>query len=105
MIKPNGKTPRLLRDRNTFEFFVKDPWGTSAIHGYRRACRHFGYHTLDDPTAAGSDDYRLLVSKNRKKLQQAAKVLKQTDGDGGVSDDLYWEKGRLVTVRQGIVVV
>jgi hypothetical protein len=91
-----------MRNRTTFEFFVKYPWGTSAINGYRKACRHFGYRTLQDPTTVGNDDCRLLISIDMKKLRHAAKVLNKTDDDGSVSDELHWQKEDWLQSASGI---
>jgi hypothetical protein len=85
-------TAKLRRNRTTFEFFVNYPWGISVINGYRKACRHFGYRTLEDPTTVGNDDCRLLISKDMKKLRHAAKVLTETDDDGTESEELFWQK-------------
>ena len=70
-----GRAPRLKRTRTTYEFFVRDPCGTSAIRGYRRAARHFRLHTLEDPLSKGQDECRLLVHKSPRKLREAARVL------------------------------
>ena len=67
--------PRLVRTRNVYEFIVRFPWGSSAISGYRRAARHFGFHTMEDPTLEGSDAYRVLVHKDARQLRAAAKML------------------------------
>lgn len=66
---------RLARTSDTYEFLVRYPWGASAISGYRRAARHFGFHTREDPTLAGSDAYRLFVHKSAAMLRQAVKTL------------------------------
>ena len=59
------------------------PHGTSAINGYRRAARHFKFHTHADPTSEGSDACRLLIHKNAGKLREAVKRL----GEAHASDD------------------
>ena len=66
---------RLARTADAYEFLVRSPFGASAISGYRRAARHFGLHTLEDPTAEGSDGYRVLVHKSAPALRRAAEVL------------------------------
>lgn len=66
---------QLVRTADTYEFLVRYPWGASAISGYRRAARHFGFHTREDSTLAGSDAYRLFVHKRAAILRQAVKVL------------------------------
>lgn len=71
---------RLARTADTYEFLVRAPFGASAISGYRRAARHFGLHTLEDPTAEGSDAYRVLVHENARALARAAQVLEHAYG-------------------------
>lgn len=66
---------RLQRNKDTYEFLVRYPHGTSAINGYRRAARHFGLHTLEDPATVGTDTCRLLIHKSAKRLREAANVL------------------------------
>ena len=66
---------KLRRDAAAFEFVVRAPHGTSAIRGYQRAARHFGFRTLDDPTTGGGDDTRLLIHRNLAVLRTAARVL------------------------------
>jgi hypothetical protein len=78
---------RLNRTSNTYEFFVRYPYGSSVIRGYRRAARHFGLHTLHDPTFAGSDGYRLLIHKSAKKLREAARVLGHAYAHANETDD------------------
>ena len=69
------RSGRLVRTADAYEFLVRYPWGASAIGGYRRAARHFGFHTREDPTFAGSDAYRLFVHKSAAMLRQAVKTL------------------------------
>jgi hypothetical protein len=64
-----------MRTADTYEFLVRDPWGASAISGYRRAARHFGLHTMEDSTLAGSDRYRLFVHKRAAALRRVVKML------------------------------
>jgi hypothetical protein len=64
-----GRT--LKRDATTYEFIVRYPHGTSAINGYRRAARHFGLHTLEDPTTHGGDSTRLLIHRDASALRAA----------------------------------
>ena len=66
---------RLVRTADTYEFLVREPWGASAISGYRRAARHFGLHTMEDPTMEGSDAYRVFVHKSVSALRRAARML------------------------------
>jgi len=49
MIPKKQRTPRLVRNRHTFEFVTQYPHGTSAINGYRRAARHFKLHFNREP--------------------------------------------------------
>ena len=49
--------PLLRRTKTAFEFYISSPWGLSAVNGYRRAARHFGLHTLEDPTTLGTDSF------------------------------------------------
>jgi hypothetical protein len=65
----------LVRSREVFEFLVRDPYGSSAIAGYRRAARHFGLHTREDPAFEGSDAYRMFVHKDPRKLRVVAKAI------------------------------
>ena len=51
MTPKKRRTPRLIRNRRTFEFVIRYPHGIAAINGYRRAARHFNFHTLEDPAA------------------------------------------------------
>lgn len=80
---------RLQRTKNAFEFLVRYPHGTSAINGYRRAARHFGLHTLEDPTTVGTDTCRLLIHKSAKRLREAARVLDRaySVGDQNLIDE------------------
>lgn len=78
----------LVRDARCFEFLVKYPWGTKAIGGYRRAARHFGWHTFQDPTFEGSDAYRMFVDPRAAKLRSvAAGVRRINQLDDGTLDD------------------
>jgi hypothetical protein len=76
--------------------------GGHLINGYRKACRHFGYRTLEDPTTVGNDDWRLLIHKEMKKLRRAARVLNETDNDGVVSDELYDQKEEWLQFERGV---
>jgi hypothetical protein len=80
--RKNPGRGRLTRTRNTYEFIVQEPYGASAINGYRRAARHFGFRTLEDPTFGGSDAYRLLIHEDARKLRAAAKVLCEAYSSG-----------------------
>jgi hypothetical protein len=62
---------------------VRYPWGLSAVSGYRKAARHFGLHTLEDPSTVGTTSFRILVHQDVTKLRRAAKVL----ADAYSSDD------------------
>jgi len=93
MTPKKRRTPRLLRNRRTFEFVTRYPHGTAAINGYRRAARHFKFHTLEDPSTAGSDTCGLLIHKNAQKLCEAAKILKEayaSDDDGLIEKAELW---------------
>ena len=89
--KPRPKkseSSRLIRDRDTYEFIVRRPHGASAISGYRRAARHFGLHTQEDPSCGGSDSFRMFVSKDARKLRLAAKTINQayaTDDEDNIN--------------------
>ena len=76
--KPS-RSARLIRNRSIFEFLVRYPHGSSAIAGYRRAARHFGLHTKDDPTFEGSDAYRLFIHRNARKLRAIAKAIEHAN--------------------------
>lgn len=84
-----SRPTRLVRTKAVFEFIVRYPWGTSAINGYRKAARHFGFHTMEDPCYAGSDAYRTLIHKDANKLRAVAKAI----GDANLScqDDSIFE--------------
>lgn len=82
MTPKKRRTPRLLRNRHTFEFVTRYPHGTSAINGYRRAARHFKFHTLEDPTTVGTDTCRLLIHKSARRLREAAKILGEAYASG-----------------------
>ena len=41
--------------------------------------RHFGLHTLEDPTFAGGDSFRMFVSTDARKLRSVAKAINQAD--------------------------
>jgi hypothetical protein len=77
------QTLHLRRSRRTFEFLVRYPHGISAINGYRRAARHFGLHTQEDPTTVGNDTCRLFIHKSPSKLREAARRV----GDAYASGD------------------
>jgi hypothetical protein len=71
---------RLARTADTYEFLVRPPFGASVISGYRKAARHFGLQTMEDPTMEGSDGYRVLVHKSAPVLRRAADVLDRAYG-------------------------
>ena len=84
---------RLARTADAYEFLVCSPFGASAISGYRRAARHFGLHTLEDPTAEGSDEYRILVHKSAPALRRAAEVLEHgygSDRQSAIDEAEMW---------------
>jgi hypothetical protein len=83
--KPGKPAARLKRTRNTYEFCIRYPHGTSAINGYRRAARHFGLHTLEDPSTLGTDTCRLFIHKDIRKLREAARVIKSAYASGDES--------------------
>jgi hypothetical protein len=83
----------LRRNATTFEFVVRYPHGTSAINGYRQAARHFGFHTLEDPTTAGGDDTRVLIHRSASVLRRAARRLSKawtSDLDGAADEGELW---------------
>ena len=91
--KEDVDTPRLLRNRHTFEFVTRYPHGTSAINGYRRAARHFKYHALEDPTTVGTDTCRLLIHKSARKLREAMKRLGEaysSNDEGLIAEAEMW---------------
>ena len=73
--RKTSQRDRLARTAGIYEFLVREPFGASAISGYRKAARHFGLHTREDPTLAGSDGYRVFVHKSAARLRQAVKML------------------------------
>ncbi|MGA7991637.1 MAG: hypothetical protein WCC53_09420 [Thermoanaerobaculia bacterium] len=83
------RSTRLVRTSEIFEFLVRYPWGSSAISGYRRAARHFGFHTREDPTFEGSDAYRVFVDKSAAALRRVVKALEiaYSSGQQNVIDD------------------
>jgi hypothetical protein len=87
-IAPTEKRRRapLKRTEDTYEFLVTYPHGGSAISGYRRAARHFGLHTREDPTYEGSDAYRVLVHESAQKLRDVAKALNDAYSAANSSD-------------------
>jgi len=86
--KQATRSKPLVRNARCFEFLVKYPWGTTAINGYRRAARHFGLHTIEDPTFEGSDAYRMFVDRSESRLRSvAASVRKINALDDGTKDD------------------
>ena len=91
-MEPPCKTPRsapLLRNRTTFEFLVRYPHGSTAISGYRRAARHFGLHTKEDPAFEGSDAFRIFVHKDPRKLRALAKAI--GDAYATISDNTIFD--------------
>ena len=76
---------RLVRDGHTFEFYVRFPPGHFAMSGYRKAARHFGLHTLEDPSFEGTDAYRMFVDASATRLGAVATALQKAceldDGD------------------------
>ena len=89
----------LIRNKRVFEFYVRHPWGSTAIRGYKQAARHFNLHTLEDPTSGGSDYYRLLIHKNVRKLRATSKILDEAyaaDDENAIADaefNLYCKSG------------
>jgi hypothetical protein len=84
---------RFIRTSDTFEFLVREPWGASAISGYRKAARHFGLHTREDPTMEGSDAYRVLVHRSAASLRRAAEVMNRgygSDIQDAIDDAEIW---------------
>lgn len=84
---------RLERTADTYEFVIRPPLGASVISGYRRAAHHFGLHTLEDPTAEGSDGYRVLVHRSLPRLKKAAAVLERaysSDRQNRIDDAEAW---------------
>lgn len=78
----------LVRNARCFEFLVRYPWGSAAINGYRRAARHFGLHTMEDPAFEGSDAYRMFVDRSASRLRSvAASIRKIAALDDGTRDD------------------
>jgi len=73
--KPHSKRqPKLNRTSDVYEFLVRYPWGMSSINGYREAARHFGLHTLEDPSSRGMDSCCLLVHRDLQVLREASRV-------------------------------
>ena len=73
--KPHAKRqPNLRRTPDVYEFLVRYPWGMSSINGYRHAARHFGLHTLEDPSSRGWDSCCLLVHRSIEVLRKASRV-------------------------------
>jgi hypothetical protein len=73
--KPHSKRqPKLRRTSDIYEFLVRYPWGMSSINGYRHAARHFGLHTLEDPSSRGWDSCGLLVHRSVQALREASRV-------------------------------
>jgi hypothetical protein len=84
--KPNRR-PR--RSGSVYKFVLRDPWGTNAIYGYRRAARHFGLKTLEDPSLEGTDQWRLLVHKDAGLLRRTGKRLVEHNIATSERDDDY----------------
>lgn len=73
--KPHAKRqPKLRRSSDVYEFLVRYPWGMSSINGYRHAARHFGLHTLQDPSSRGWDSCSLLIHRSVQVLRKASRV-------------------------------
>ncbi len=87
-MKRHKRPEPLKRTRDTFEFFVCDPFGSSVMNGYRRAARHFGLHTLEDPGSVGTDTFRMLIHKSAGKLRRVANALAKVYESG---DDIEAE--------------
>jgi hypothetical protein len=79
-----------VRSAKVFEFLVKYPWGISAISGYRRAARHFGLHTREDPSTVGNDSWCLFVHKDPRKLRQVVAQLSALDPSNSNYDVDEW---------------
>jgi hypothetical protein len=78
---PTPRQPKLERTRNTYEFLVRYPWGSSCMNGYRRAARHFGLHTLEDPSSRGNDAFLILIHKSYRVLKGVETISKNVDVD------------------------
>ena len=101
MFQPNVRSkrqPKLRRSREVYEFLVRYPWGFSSILGYRRAARHFGLHTLEDPSSRGQDSCCLLVHGSAQVLRDAAQVSPTIEPEDW--DDFYPEMA-----KRGICVI
>jgi hypothetical protein len=79
-----------------YRFRVTYPFGTTAIHGYRRAARHFGLRTLLDPTCEGSDDWRLLIHEDPKLLRRTAKMLLEHARSDSNNEDFLFEEDEIL---------
>jgi hypothetical protein len=86
-----SKPRRLQRSADIFEFIVDYPHGTSALAGYRKAARHFGWRTREDPTLAGGDQWRLLIGRDDRVLREAVRRLSESDEshESEDEDDLF----------------
>lgn len=83
----------LRRTKGTFEFYARYPMGLSVMNGYRRAARHFGWHTLEDPSTIGTDSYRLFLHRKVEKLREASRKINDaysSDDDSQVDDLEIW---------------
>ena len=88
-----SRSVRLVRTADTYVFLVQYPFGGSVISGYRKAARHFGLHTMEDPTMEGADAYRVLVHKSRPAIRRAAQVLDRaygSDQQSAIDDAEMW---------------
>jgi hypothetical protein len=83
---PKHQRTRLKRSARIFEFIVDYPHGTRAVAGYRKAARHFGWRTRDDPSMAGSDQWRLLIGRDERELRLVAKRLRDFADEEASSD-------------------
>jgi hypothetical protein len=92
------RQPKLKRTREVYEFLVRYPWGTSSISGYRRAVRHFGFHTLEDPSSRGWDSCCLLIHRSVQALREAARASAAIEPED-------WDNFEPEMARRGICVI
>jgi hypothetical protein len=101
VFQPKGRAkrqPKLRRSRDVYEFLVRYLWGFSSILGYSRAARHFGLHTLEDPSSRGQDSCCLLVHGSAQVLRDATRVSPTIEPEDW--DDFYPEMA-----KRGICVI
>jgi hypothetical protein len=84
-----SKPARLRRSERIFEFIVDYPHGTRAVAGYRKAARHFGWRTREDPSFDGLDQCRLLIDRDPKALRRVAQRLLNYVPDETDDEDDY----------------